>query len=208
MPKIPIAHDFSCPWCWVGLLQAQKLQAEFGVEIDWLGYELWPEGLDPAPSTNSAPPAEVQSNRPKTPTRMQLAYAAMDIDRPSNYFKTPDDEVYRTHNAHEAIEYAKALGCADDMADRLYRAYWTQATDINDVENILRLADGIVPDLDDLRAAIAEKRYADNIVGFDDDAYAAGVYNVPTFFIGGERYAEQPYRVLAAAVRELAPTAV
>jgi hypothetical protein len=38
-------------------------------------------------------------------------------------------------------------------------------------------------------------------VGFDDPAYASGVYNVPTFFIGEERYAEQPLTVLKKAVR-------
>jgi 2-hydroxychromene-2-carboxylate isomerase len=39
----------------------------------------------------------------------------------------------------------------------------------------------------DLRAAISQRKFADRLVNFDDDAYAAGIYNVPTFIIGGER---------------------
>ena len=34
----------------------------------------------------------------------------------------------------------------------------------------------------------------------DAPAYASGVYNVPTFFIGKERYAEQTYSVIRDAV--------
>jgi len=52
--------------------------------------------------------------------------------------------------------------------------------------------------------AIAERSYQHNIIGFDDPAHATGVYNVPTFFIGGDRYAEQPYSVIRKAVHALA----
>jgi len=52
---LPIAHDFICPWCWVGLLQALKLKKEFGVALEWKGYELWPEELAwPVPSAATA----------------------------------------------------------------------------------------------------------------------------------------------------------
>ena len=40
---------------------------------------------------------------------------------------------------------------------------------------------------------------------FDDDAYNSGIYNVPTYFVGDERLAEQPYVVLRDAVAKIAP---
>jgi hypothetical protein len=51
--------------------------------------------------------------------------------------------------------------------------------------------------------AIKERRFEDKIIAFDEPSYATGVYNVPTFYIGGERYAEQPYGVLQQAMRKL-----
>lgn len=192
--KVPVAHDFTCPWCWIGLSQAKRLRRELGVVIDWLGYELWPVELD---WPEDGPPQTPENpNRPKTPTRLALAYAAEGIDPPP-VLKKPR---IRTHNAHEAVEHAKTLGVADEFVERLYRAYWTQAMDISDPMVLRLLATGLIRDVDAMLEAIAAKKYAANIVGFDDRAYEKGVYNVPTFFINGERYAEQTYRALAAAL--------
>lgn len=191
---IPIAHDFICPWCWVGLLQAKRLREEFGAEIEWRGYELFPESLAwPTP----APAAEVPANKPATPSRFDFLLHADGLEMP----KSVRPQRMRTHNAHEALEYAKTEGKADEFAEALYRAYWEDGREINRPDVLHELARNVLADPDEMLRAVNEKRYAANIVGFDDDAYASGVYNVPTFYIGGERYAEQPYAVLKKAVQ-------
>jgi riboflavin biosynthesis pyrimidine reductase len=58
----------------------------------------------------------------------------------------------------------------------------------------------LVPNLDDLRQAMTEDRFGDKVVDFDDDAYSKGIYNVPTYFIGEERLAEQPYSEIQQAL--------
>jgi riboflavin biosynthesis pyrimidine reductase len=52
-----------------------------------------------------------------------------------------------------------------------------------------------------LAEAVESVAYKDSVIGFDAPAYKSGVFNVPTFYIGGERYAEQPYVVLLDAVK-------
>jgi len=191
---IPVAHDFICPWCWVGLLQVRKLQAEFNIEIDWAGYELFPLELEwPDYPAAAEPPA----NKPVVPTRFEFLLYADGIEMP----KSERPRKMRTYNAHQAVEYAKTEGVADAFVEKLYRAYWESGLEINSIEVILNLAEGLIKDTDALVKAIESKQFKDKIVGFDDDAYAAGVYNVPTFFIDGQRYAEQPYVVLQKAVR-------
>jgi hypothetical protein len=66
---IPVAHDFSCPWCWIGLHQAKRLAAEFGVEFNWLAYEIYPETMDFEPK-----PRIQISNRPPPPPPLPRAY--------------------------------------------------------------------------------------------------------------------------------------
>lgn len=193
---IRVAHDFSCPWCWIGWHQAQALQQEFGVTIQWWSFELWPDSLE-LPEPAAPKPAEV-TDRPATPSRMELAYAAQGMTKP----RTDRPSLRRTHNAHEALAYARTVGKESEFAERLYRGYWESALDINFVDTLAFLATGLIEDVDDFKSAIASRRFADEIVGFDDDAYAKGVYNVPTFFIGDERYAEQPLSVLREATRE------
>ncbi|MFN3682861.1 MAG: DsbA family protein [Fimbriimonadaceae bacterium] len=192
---IPVAHDYICPWCYIGLFQARRLQREFGVEIEWLGYELMPENL---PWPEPGPAKETDPRRPPTPSRLDLALAAMDLELP----KVERPKRMRSHNALEATEHAKELGVGDEFVERLYRAYWEEGLEIDNPEVLARLAEPML-DPNAMLEAVRERRYAHRIVPFDDEAYSKGVFNVPTFFIGGERYAEQPYRVLARAVQEL-----
>jgi len=196
---IPVAHDFLCPWCWLMVSQNRRLKMEFDVQFDYLGYELWPEELawpEPSPAVPHEGPI-----KPAAPNRFALALAAEGIPQST----VPKPKRMRTHNAHEAVEHAKTVGCGEELLFRLYEAYWIRGAEINSVPVILECAKGLIPDLAELEKAIEEKRYAPNIVGFDDPAYAKGVYNVPTYWIGGTPVAEQPYNFLRDAIeREVA----
>ncbi len=193
---VRIAHDVTCPWCWIGLHQARRLQADLGVTVDWVGYELWPEELEwPEPGPPDPPPP---ANKPETPSRLRLAYAAEGMEPPT----ATRPRRMRVHDALQACESAKAQGVGGEFVDRLYEAYWLRGERVGDVEVLLALAEGLLPDPVRFRAEIEGRAYRDRIVPFDDVAYSLGVYNVPTFFIGDERYAEQPYAVLAKAIQD------
>ena len=193
--KIPVAHDFICPWCWVGLFQAQRLKREFGVEIEWLGYELTPKEMVNEPSIPKVDPP----NRPPTLSRFSLLMAAENMVLPL-VPKPPD---VRTFHAHQAVEYAKTEGVQDALVEAIYRAFWEDGRDINKIELICEIACGIVSNIDEMKSAIESDRFGDQVVDFDEDAYASGVYNVPTFFIGEKRLAEQPYSAIRKAMVEL-----
>ncbi len=190
----PIAHDFSCGWCWIGLHQTKRLRSEYGVTFEWRGYELFPEGMEIPPPSPIRPPEN--PNKPVTPSRMMLAYAAAGIPKPTG--RPPWD--LRTHNAHEVVELGKLTGVQDELVERLYRATWERSVDISKIENLVELAAGLLCE-DEVRAVVEERRFAANIVAYDEPAYATGVYNLPNFWIGGERYAEQTYDALSAAIR-------
>lgn len=194
---IDLAHDISCPWCWIALSQVNRLKENYDVQFNWLGFELWPEELG---WPEAGPVPERDPNRPITPSRIELAYAAEGMEktraiRPSKM---------RTLNALQAIEFAKDLGKQDEMVEALYNAYWQEGKRVSDPVVLREVSQGIVPDPDELVKVVEERQLKDRIVPYDNEAYAAGVYNVPTYWIGGRRYAEQPYPVLARAIeREL-----
>jgi riboflavin biosynthesis pyrimidine reductase/predicted DsbA family dithiol-disulfide isomerase len=192
---IPLAHDFVCPWCWIALSQARRLAAEFDVTFDWLGYELYPgDTAWPEPATAESGPGE---DRPKTPSRLALAHAAEGMPPP----REPRPERVRTFHAHEAVEYAKLDGKQDLMVERLYRAYWERGEQINELKVLTRLASGLIDDLDEFEHSVRSRRFRDRITLFDEPARAKGVYSLPTYWIGGERYAAQPTTILREALR-------
>jgi riboflavin biosynthesis pyrimidine reductase/predicted DsbA family dithiol-disulfide isomerase len=191
---IPVAHDFVCPWCWVGWIQSQRLRAELGVRFDWVGYELWPAELPrPAPGV----PVPKDARRPVTPSRFDFLLTIEGLTLPD----VPQPSGVDTHAAHEAVEYAKTEGAQEAAMEALYRAFWERGEHIGDPETVIALVGPHVSDVSALRKAIESRQFADNIVGFDDPAHENGVFNVPTFFIGSERYAEQPYNVLCSAIQ-------
>lgn len=201
MPRtIQVAHDFTCQWCWIGLSQAKRLRAEFGVEVEWLPFEQYPDAMDfPTPSTPTAQP----EGRPKTPSRMHLALAAEGLEPP-----LARPYALRTTRAHQAVETAKRFGVADLMVERIYGAYWRHGLDIDRIDMLLLLAKGLISDEALLRQSLEELPDREAITLYDDAAYAAGFFNLPTFVIDGERYAEQPYVVLQNALLAAEPEAV
>lgn len=193
---IKIAHDYICPWCWIARHQTARLIEELGVEFDWVGYELMPEEL---PWGEPKPEEPAPADKAVTPSRLVLAYYASNTPKPSAHVP----KRMRSHNALEATEYAKSVGVGQAFVERLYDALWREGQVINEPDVLATLAVGIVPDVQEMLAAVAEKRYDEKIVKFDDDAYADGVYNVPTFYIGNRKFAEQPYEVLRQAISRL-----
>lgn len=187
MPSLPVAHDFTCVWCWIGLSQAKRLRQEFGVEIEWLAYEAYPEGY---PVREHA-----EENRP---SRLALAFAAEGLDAPDTSLPVG----VTTFTAHTAVELAKTSGCADALVERIYRAYWMHGLDIGSRDVLEFLCRGLPIDSAAFKAALKGRRYADRIVQFDEPAWSTGVRYLPTFFLGDARLAEEPYPVLRRAVAE------
>ncbi len=191
---VTIAHDYLCPWCWVGFFQAKKLREEFPqIRQVWQGYELLPEELGPLPQFNPHP-----KDPDAPPTRFELFSQAEGALVPEG--RTIG--IIRTHNALEGAAYVqdKAPELFDAYNEAVYRAFWEGSEDISDLSVLGRLAQSAGIGTDAFLAAVSSKAYYGEIVRFDDDAYAADVTHVPTFLFRGERCAEAPY----TTIKELA----
>lgn len=186
-----VTHDYICPWCWVGWFQAERLKREFPqIAFDWRGYELLPEGrFEMKPFSGP---------KPRDPTRplSRFELFAQCEGVPYNPFRTIGG--IRSHNALEGAEYAKAQGTEpfEKYNEGVYRAYWEAMRDISDLNVLGEIAGAASLDTEDFIRAVTERRYADKIVPFDDEAYADDITHVPTFQFRGERAAEAPYSTI------------
>ena len=195
--KVTIAHDYLCPWCWVGFFQARKLREDFPqIRQIWQGYELLPEELGPLPEHTPQPPDP--DAPPKPPSRFELFSQAEGAPVPEG--RTVG--IVRTHYALEGAAYAqdKEPEHFEAYNEAVYRAFWERSEDISDLNVLGRLAEAAGLDEAAFLAAVSGKEYYSEIVRFDDDAYAADITHVPTFLFRGERCAEAPY----ATIKELA----
>lgn len=199
LTTITICSDYICPWCYVAFFQARKLTEKYGVNFDWRGCELYPPGMvvptkpvAPPPDPNTPPPP------PAPPSRFDLFLEEEELTLPS-----PRPSFKRSHNALMAAEYATVeLGplAFDAFNEAVFRGYWEQGKDISKLDVLQTLADGAGLDGEALVRSVASNRYERHIIPFDDESYALGIRNVPTFIFGGnERLAEANYTDLARA---------
>jgi predicted DsbA family dithiol-disulfide isomerase len=193
-----IAHDYLCPWCWVGFFHAQRLKEEFPhIRQDWRGYELLPEELGPLPDYRPQP-------RDPTAPLSRFELFAKEEGHPVPEGRTIG--IIRTHNALEGAEYIKDLHPEhfDAYNEAVYRAFWERSEDISDIGVLQAILAKIGLDSPGIQIqfgeSLAGKVYHDRIVRFDDGAYADDITHVPTFVFRGERCAEAPY----ATIRDLA----
>ncbi len=188
MPRLVVAHDVICPWCWVGRIQAKRLLIEFpSLELVWKGYELLPEGMLYTPA--AADPLETK--KPKTPTRFELLLAADGLVLPE---RTIPRSISRL--ALEGSEFALTAGKQEKYLDELYLAYWEGSKDIANIAVLIEVAEQTGLDIAQFALALDKRTFRDTVIEYDEPAHAAGIWNVPTFMFPEAWVAEQPYKVL------------
>jgi predicted DsbA family dithiol-disulfide isomerase len=192
MPRLIIAHDVVCPWCWIAVRQAARLQKEFPtIELRWVGFELLPAGMTYTP----APPDPNAARKPRIPTRFELLLVAEALTLPVR--KGP---LSNSRLALEGGEFAWEAGKQGAYIDALYHAYWEEDRDIGDKAVLTEVAEEAGMDIAEFINTLEDRRYRDRIVEFDEPAHEAGIWNVPTWEFPEAWVAEQPYGV----VRDLA----
>ena len=188
MPRLVVAHDFICPWCWVGRIQAKRLLKEFpSLELIWKGYELLPEGMIYTPDA----PDPLEAKKPKTPSRFDLLLAAEGLVLPERSIPRSISRL-----ALEGSEFALEHGKQEDYLDRVYHAYWEESKDIANIAVLIEAAEVAGLDVAQFALALDKRTYRDSVIEYDEPAHNAGIWNVPTFMFPEAWVAEQPYSVL------------
>jgi len=171
------------------------------VQLIWRSYELAPEeGKVPGPTAAEAMVGWWGDEAPARIERIRALGAAeglalnLDIARPVNTF-----------DAHRLCHLAEAHGLADDMMERLLRAYHTEGCNVADQETLVRLGveAGLVAA--DVRALMDGDAYADQVRADERRAAQQGVTGVPSLVIDGRppisgvQAPEALYRLLSPA---------
>ncbi|WP_442934165.1 DsbA family oxidoreductase [Micromonospora sp. CPCC 205561] len=182
-----IFADVLCPWCYIGKRRLAAALAQIPdrdrdrTRTVWRGYELAPEqGRTPG---RTAAEAMAEWWADQAPARIARIHALdlaeglelnLHLARPVNTF-----------DAHRLCRLAAGHGVADDMMERLLRAYHTEGLDIADAGTLERL--GVEAGLDgaDVRALLAGAAHADDVRADERRAVAYGVTGVPALVIDG-----------------------
>jgi predicted DsbA family dithiol-disulfide isomerase len=162
------------------------MRDRFGAEITWLSYDLHPEY-----------PPEVIAR-----ADLHARYGDAVHDRIRAQFEQqgltynpPPDVVPNTRLALQLTELARTRGLGAQMHDRLMDAYWTEARNVGDAEELRALAAEV--GIDDADVAWEDPTYLERVLASTAQAHSIGVTGVPGFLL------DRRLLVLGAQPREL-----
>ncbi|WP_169980355.1 DsbA family protein [Microbispora sp. H10836] len=194
--KVEIFSDVVCPWCYIGHHRLRQAVRAFGgdVEVAHRPFQLDPDGVSSGePLLRALERKFGGADRVTQMTGHVTGVAAQD----GLELRFDRAVAAGTFEAHRLILLAGRAGRDGDMADRLFRAHFTDGLDVGDPATLAKLAaetgvEDTGEGAEQVRAELARAR-------------ALGVRAVPLFLFE-EKFAvsgAQPVETLVAALREV-----
>jgi predicted DsbA family dithiol-disulfide isomerase len=110
--------------------------------------------------------------------------------------------IYNSRLAHEATEYAREHGRANEFHQVVFRKVYAEGLDISQWDILRAAAQEVGLDADEMQSDVESSKYTAEVAGQVEQAYAVGVTGVPTYVINN-RYAivgAQPYEAFKNAL--------
>jgi len=194
-PRVTVYSDYICPFCYIGKRLADRLEARFGIEAEWKGFEIHPEiprgGCDYESLGFSGGVTDALLSR----ITGLAGEVGLDI--------APSSRIPNSHLALEVAEFAKESGRFRDYHEAVFRAYWQEGVDIGDREQLFAIAAAAGLDRAELEAYLGSGCAAARLNGYLREAHQQGIAAVPTFVIGDRKVVgAQPFEVLESVFEE------
>jgi predicted DsbA family dithiol-disulfide isomerase len=204
---IDIVSDVVCPWCWIGKRRLESALERRGQplpRIRWHPFQLNPD--IPAGGVDRRSYLEAKFGGPERASQVygRVEAAGREVGIAFDFARIARQP--NTVDAHRLIEWGQESdpGRADMLVERLFSAYFTEGTNLGDVEALAGLAAEAGYDGPAARAYLVSDAGRESVTGADARMKALGVSGVP-FFIFNQRLAvsgAQPPDILADAMEQ------
>lgn len=189
--KVEIWSDVVCPFCYIGKRKFEAALDKFPhkdeIEIEWKSYQLSP-GIKTDPKKNAHQYlAEHKSVSLEEATEMnnQVAKMAAENGLTYNFDKAI---VANSFIAHRFSHFAKQYAKQNKAEEVLFRAYFTEGKNIDDINTLAELGAQIGLNLNTVKETLKTTMFSDDVHMDIYEASQVGVKGVP-FFVFDEKYA-------------------
>ncbi|MBK7896560.1 MAG: DsbA family oxidoreductase [Anaerolineaceae bacterium] len=172
----------------------EKLKESHNVQIRWRSYELRPEGSPPLPPEYRA---RIEAGRPQMEAMARDRYGIELNTGPFGINSRP---------ALVGAHFAEAQGVGEAYHDAVFRAYWQEAKNIEDVEVLAGLATAVNLNRDEFLAALDDPHYQNAMLADVQQAFQYGLSGVPALVYNNKYLVSgaQPYELLAQVAEKAA----
>jgi Predicted dithiol-disulfide isomerase involved in polyketide biosynthesis len=205
--KVEIWSDFACPFCYIGKRRLESALEQFAhrddIEVEFRSFE-----LDPNAKRDVDYNVNEMLARKYGMTVEQAAANNRNLTEQARAigleYHMDKSVLTNSFDAHRLTHYASQFGKRNEMAERLFKAYFTDGLHIGDHETLANLAAEIGLDREGTLAALTGSDFSEEVR--EDEQFAAqiGVRGVP-FFVLDRKYAvsgAQPTEVFLDALEK------
>ena len=203
--KVEIWSDIMCPFCYIGKRKFEKALENFegkeNVQVEWKSFLLDPNLKSENGKNIHEVLAEKKGWTKEYAQRMNNQVAGMAKEVGLNY---QFDKVVpaNTYTAHRLTHLAAKHGLQDQMEEKLFHAYFTDGTDIGNIEALVELAVEVGLNEQEVREVLVSDEFAEDVKSDAYEGEQIGVRGVP-FFVLDRKYAvsgAQPPEVFLKAL--------
>ncbi|PLT44388.1 2-hydroxychromene-2-carboxylate isomerase/DsbA-like thioredoxin domain [Paenibacillus pasadenensis] len=188
--KVEIWSDYACPFCFIGKRRFQEALEAFehkdGIEVVYRSFELDPSAVhEPGRSIHELLAAKYgmsveKARQSNENLGQQAAQLGLKFDfeamKPGNTF-----------DAHRLMAWAKEQGKGDAMAERLFKAYFTDGLLLEDRKVLEALAEEAGLPRAEASAVLESDRYFEQVRAEEQDGAQLGIQGVP-FYVLDRKY--------------------
>ncbi len=188
---IEIWSDVMCPFCYIGKRKFETALTQFNhrsnIDIVWKSFQLAPD-LKTNPNKNIhqflAEHKNISLEQAKD-MNDQMAQIAKQVGLQYDFDKAIPANSF---NAHRFSHIAKQHGLQNDAEERLFKAYFTEGKNIDNISTLVQLGFEIGLDAEETKTILESDQYATDVHQDIYEAQQVGVRGVP-FFVFNRKYA-------------------
>jgi predicted DsbA family dithiol-disulfide isomerase len=189
--KVEIWSDIMCPFCYIGKRKFESALAQFehkdDVDIVWKSFQLNPDMKTEAGKNINQYLAEIKGWSVEQAKEMNDRVTEM-AKQVGLEYDLNKAVVANSFNAHRLIQFAKNTGKGDAAEERLFKAYFTEGKNVDDLDVLSQLAGDIGLNITEVDEVLKSAAFSDEVQQDVYEAQQVGVRGVP-FFVLGNKYA-------------------
>ncbi|NIP39380.1 MAG: thioredoxin domain-containing protein [Candidatus Dadabacteria bacterium] len=173
--NITVFYDYICPFSYIGSKRIQKIAGEYGIELEWKGFEIHPD----------YPPDGRLRKKSLKMARVNESLSSV-MEEEESKFKLPGF-VTNTNMALQAAEFAKGQNKFLEFHNICYESYMIDRKNIGDINVILQIGENAGIDKKLLEETLINNQMTGQLDAHKEDAAKADVLGVPTILFNDFR---------------------
>lgn len=183
---IEIWSDIMCPFCYIGKKRFESALQQFEhnnqVQVVWKSFQLNPALLEQSDVDVYDYLAKLKGQTREWSQNQhdRIAKMAANEGLVYNFDKV---KICNSMNAHRLMQLAKKRNKDEAMAERLFKAHFTEGATLSDPQTLLNLAVEAGLSADEVKVVLQHKRFEEEVLNDHKEAVELGATGVPFFVI-------------------------